>query len=100
VLKPAKPGTGVIAGGAMRVICDLVGIRNVVGKILGKSANKINIAEATIKALKELKTAPVPAKAPAASVLPVSPELPLRQLKDEASKTGEQVTLKENNAAE
>lgn len=55
LLKPAKPGTGVIAGGAVRMICDLAGIRNVVGKIVGKSANKINIAEATMVALKKAK---------------------------------------------
>lgn len=55
LLKPAKEGRGVIAGGAVRVICDLVGIKNIVGKILGKSTNKINIAEATMVGLKRLQ---------------------------------------------
>lgn len=67
LLKPAKKGTGVIAGGAVRVVCDLAGIKNVVSKILGKSTNKINIAEATIEAFKQLKQRPQK-KAPAAPV--------------------------------
>jgi len=53
ILKPAKPGTSIVAGGAIRVICELAGIKNVVAKILG-SANKINNAKATIEALKKL----------------------------------------------
>lgn len=50
LLKPAPRGTGVKAGGAMRVILELAGIPNVVGKILG-SSNKINIVRSTIEAL-------------------------------------------------
>ncbi len=53
ILKPAKPGTSIVAGGAIRVICELAGIKNVVAKILG-SANKINNSKATIEALKRL----------------------------------------------
>jgi len=53
ILKPAKPGTSIVAGGAIRVICELAGIKNVVAKILG-SANKINNSKATIEALKKL----------------------------------------------
>jgi len=53
ILKPAKPGTSVIAGGTIRVICNLAGIRNLVAKILG-TANKINNAQTTIKALEML----------------------------------------------
>ncbi len=54
ILKPAPMGTGIKAGGAMRVIFELAGIPNVVGKILG-SQNKINNTQATILALKELR---------------------------------------------
>lgn len=50
ILKPAKPGTSVIAGGTIRVICNLAGIRNLVAKILG-TANKINNAQTTMMAL-------------------------------------------------
>ena len=50
ILRPAKPGTSVIAGGTVRVICNLAGIRNLVSKILG-TANKINNAQTMMKAL-------------------------------------------------
>jgi len=54
MIKPAPKGTGVIAGGAMRLVFDLAGISNVVAKSLG-SKNKINNVRATIEALKRLK---------------------------------------------
>jgi len=54
MLKPAQKGRGIIAGGAVRVICSLVGIENVVSKIIGRTTNKLNNAEAAIKALKKL----------------------------------------------
>lgn len=55
ILKPAKPGTGIIAGGAMRSVCDLAGIKDVSGKITGRSSNMINNSLATIGALKSLR---------------------------------------------
>lgn len=54
ILKPAPLGTGIKAGGAMRVIFELAGVPNIVGKILG-SQNKINNTRATILALKDLR---------------------------------------------
>lgn len=54
MMKPAPRGTGIKAGGAMRVILELAGVPNVVGKILG-SKNKINNTKATIEALKSLQ---------------------------------------------
>lgn len=55
LLKPGMTGRGIVAGGAVRVICDLAGIENISGKILGKTKNKLNNARATIKALEKLK---------------------------------------------
>lgn len=50
MLKPARPGTGIIAGGVVRMVADLVGLRDLVSKRLG-SANKLNTARATLAAL-------------------------------------------------
>ena len=54
MIKPAKEGRGIVAGGAMRSVIELSGIKNITAKSLGTS-NKINVARATIKALEELE---------------------------------------------
>ncbi len=53
LLKPAPPGSGIIAGGPMRVVLEAAGIRDAVGKILG-TKNKISNVYATLKALNEV----------------------------------------------
>ena len=55
MLKPQRKGRGLVAGGTVRVICALAGIRNISSKKLGRTSSKINNAKATIKALKTLK---------------------------------------------
>ena len=54
ILRPAKPGTGVIAGGAVRTVLELAGIKDVVSKIIGAS-NPLNTTRATLCALRSLK---------------------------------------------
>lgn len=54
-LIPAAPGTGIIAGGALRSVLDLAGVKNILSKMIG-SSNKVNNVKATFEAFKQLKS--------------------------------------------
>ncbi len=55
LLLPASPGTGIIAGGALRSVLDLAGVKNILSKMLG-SSNKVNNVKAVFEAFKSMKS--------------------------------------------
>ena len=54
-MKPAAPGTGIIAGGAMRAVLELAGVKDVLAKCYG-STTPVNVVRATLKALREMES--------------------------------------------
>ena len=56
LLKPAAPGTGVIAAGVVRAIMELGGVKDVLTKVIGRTNNPVNVAWATMKAIEETRT--------------------------------------------
>jgi len=55
LLRPQRKGRGLVAGGTVRVICTLAGIKNISSKVLGTTKNKINNAKATLAAFEKLR---------------------------------------------
>lgn len=56
LLKPSPDGTGVIAGGVVRAIMELGGVKDVVTKVTGRTSNAINVAHATLEAIRITRT--------------------------------------------
>jgi small subunit ribosomal protein S5 len=54
-LKPAREGNGLIAGGSLRAVLELAGVKDISAKILGRTTNKLTNAMATVEALKKLR---------------------------------------------
>src|SRR5688500_13745405 len=77
LLRPASPGTGVIAGGSVRAVLECAGVRDVLAKSLG-SANAINVVHATVAALQSLEQPESVAKRRGKAVEDVAPAALLR----------------------
>ena len=73
LLKPASPGTGIIAGGPVRAVCEACGIRDILTKSLG-AGNTMNLAKATLQGLMSLQQAETILQRRVASVEPVEAE--------------------------
>jgi len=58
LLKPQRKGRGLVAGGTVRVLCQMAGIHNISSKVLGETRSKLNNARATLLAFQKLKKTP------------------------------------------
>ena len=86
LLRPASDGTGVIAGGGVRAVLELAGIRNVLAKSLG-TTNPINMAKATVDALKRLRRPEEVAKMRGKQISEVLPYRPPAPAEDSETET-------------
>jgi len=84
LLRPASPGTGVIAGGAVRAVVESAGIQDILSKCLG-STNKYNVVHATVAALQGLRGPEVVAKARGKELEEIASDYPVSAVSIQAS---------------
>lgn len=103
MLKPAPKGSGVIAGGAVRVVLELAGIPNISSKILGRTKNKLAIVQAAFVALQSFKSkngkynflAKIKERENNKKVLTTNTEVEKKEMKDEVKEVKKEVAKKE-----
>jgi small subunit ribosomal protein S5 len=98
MLKPAAPGSGVIAGGAVRAVLECAGIQDCLAKILGTS-NKINVVHATMAGLKGLRRPEEVARTRGRSLDEVASPVMLRRMEDAKTATSRSAQSAEPGAA-
>lgn len=97
LLRPAAPGTGVVAGGSVRAILEVAGVRDVLGKSLG-SPNAINTARATMECLRQLKNAEEVAKLRGKSLAELLPKGIMKVINESAPQPEPEEAAEEEEA--
>jgi small subunit ribosomal protein S5 len=98
LLRPASPGTGVIAGGAVRAVVESAGIHDVLSKCLG-SSNKYNVVHATVNALQRLRSPEVIASSRGRSMEEVAGDYPVLKASSSAGTAASIVTSNQGSGS-
>jgi small subunit ribosomal protein S5 len=98
LLRPASPGTGVIAGGAVRAVVESAGIHDVLSKCLG-SSNKYNVVHATVNALQRLRSPELVASSRGRSMDEVAGDYPVLKASSSAGTAASIVTSNQGSGS-